>query len=121
MRTTHFDEPVMQVGLVRMERRDSLRHAGRHDAQRVEDGYAQYGERKRNQSHLRPDIGGAQGVVAQGVDHEDRHDYSHHQCSAVADEHPRCFAEHIVQKERDQRSGCRRCENCHLRVSCENE
>lgn len=105
MRAAQADEHVVQVRLVGMERRLALCHARRHHSQRIENRDRQHRQRKGNQ----PDIGRiihlAQRTVLQNPHHEDRHDDSHDQRSAVADEHLRTLAEDVVEEERNQRTG----------------
>lgn len=105
MRAAQADEHVVQVRLVGMERRLALCHARRHHSQRIENRDGQHRQRKGNQ----PDIGRiihlAQRTVLQNPHHEDRHDDSHDQRSAVADEHLRTLAKDVVKEERNQRTG----------------
>lgn len=105
MRAAQADEHVVQVRLVGMERRLALQNARRHHSQRIENRDRQHRQRKGNQ----PDIGRiihlAQRTVLQNPHHEDRHDDSHDQRSAVTDEHLRGLAEQVVEEEGDERTG----------------
>lgn len=105
MRTSQTDEHVMQVRLVRVERRLALQDARRHHAERIKDGNGQNRQRKGDQPDICRIINLAHRAVAQNPDHEDRQDDTHDQRPAVADEHLRTLPEDVVEEERDQRSG----------------
>ena len=105
MRASQADEHVVQVRLVRVERRLALQDARRHHTERIEDRNGQDRQRKGNQSDICRIINLAHRAVAQNPDHEDRHDNTHDQRPAVTDEHLRTLAEDIVEEERNQRSG----------------
>lgn len=54
--------------------------------------------------------------MAQDSDHEDRHDDTHNQRSAIADEHLRVLSEDVVEEERNQRSGCHDSQHAHCPI-----
>lgn len=104
MRTAQADEHVVQMRLVRMERGLALQNARRHHTERIENRDRQHGQRKGNQSDILRIVGFAQRSVTKDPDHENRHDNSHDQRSAVTDEHLRTLPENVVEEERNQRS-----------------
>lgn len=113
MRASQADEHVVQVRLVRVERRLALQNARRHHTERIEDRNGQDRQRKGNQSDICSIINLAHRAVAQDPDHEDRHDNTHNQRPAVTDEHLRTLAKNVVEEERNQRSGCHDGQHAH--------
>lgn len=105
MRASQANEHVVQVRLVRVERRLALQNARRHHTERIEDRNGQNRQRKGNQSDICRIINLTHRAVAQNPDHEDRHDDTHDQRPAVTDEHLRTLPEDVVEEERNQRSG----------------
>lgn len=105
MRASQADEHVVQVRLVRVERRLALQDARRHHTERIEDRNGQDRQRKGNQSDICRIINLAHRAVAQDPDHKDRHNDTHNQRPAVTDEHLRTLPENVVKEERNQRSG----------------
>lgn len=97
---------MVQVRLVRVKWRLTLQDARRHHAERIEDRNGQDRQRKGNQSDICSIINLAHRAVAQDPDHKDRHDDTHDQRPAVADEHLGTLSEDVVKEERNQRSGC---------------
>lgn len=77
MRASQANEHVVQVRLVRMERRLALQDARRHHTERIEDRNGQDRQRKGNQSDICSIINLAHRAVAQDPDHKDRHDDTH--------------------------------------------
>lgn len=105
MRASQANEHMMQVRLVRVERRLAFQDARRHHAECIEDRNGQNRQRKGNQSDIYSIINLAHRAVAQDPDHKDRHDNTHDQRPAVTDEHLRTLPENVVEEERNQRSG----------------
>lgn len=105
MRAAQTDEHVVQVRLVRMERRLVLQNAGNHHTKRIEDRDSQNGQHKGNQPDVLRIVDLTHGAVRQGPHDEDRDDDSHDQRAAVADEHLRALAEQVMEEEGDERTG----------------
>ena len=105
MRATQTDEHVMQVRLVRMERRLVLQNAGNHYAKRIENRDSQKSQHKGNQPDILWIVNLAISTVRQSPHDEDRDDDSHDQRTAVTDEHLRGLTEQVVKEEGDKRSG----------------
>lgn len=99
--------------LIRMERRLALQNACRHHTKRIEDRDGQDRQRKGNQSDICCIINLAHRAVAQDPDHENRHDDTHDQRPAIADEHLRVLSEDVVEEERNQRSGSHDSQHTH--------
>lgn len=113
VRAAQLDEKMVEMGLVRMERRAPLEHARGHDAQRVEDGDRKHGERE---GYRRVAASVEQVRNPFGLDDthdEDRHGDAHQQRAAVSDEHLGSSAEDVVQEKGKQRSGRRQSQNAH--------
>ena len=77
MRVSQADEHVVQVRLVRVERRLAFQDTRRHHAKRIENGNGQNRQGKGDQSDICRITNLTHRAVAQDTDHEDRHDDTH--------------------------------------------
>ena len=77
MRVSQADEHVVQVRLVRVERRLAFQDTRRHHAKRIENGNGQNRQGKGDQSDICRIINLTHRAMAQNTDHEDRHDETH--------------------------------------------
>lgn len=105
MRAAQTDEHVMQVRLVRMERRLVLQNAGNHHAKRIENRDSQKSQHKGNQPDILWIVNLTISTVRQCPHDEDRDNDPHDQRAAVTNEHFRGLAEQVVKEEGDERSG----------------
>ncbi len=107
VRESHLDEQVVQMQLVGAEGRHSVNHTGRHHPECIENRNSQNRQSKRNQPDAFHHQDCAGGVGGQNRHHENRHNGTHKQGTAVADEHLRLAAEHVVEEEWNKSSlGC---------------
>ena len=104
MRESHFDEQMVQMQPVGAEGRHSVNHSGRHHPECIENWNGQNRQCERNQPHAFRHQHGAGGVGGQNRHHKQRHNGAQKQGAAIADEHLRLAAEHVVEEERYERS-----------------
>ncbi len=97
-------EQVVQVGLVRTERRPAADYAGTHHTERVEHGDAEHGKRE---GHKAGTVRERALPGRKGQEHDDKcgEDYAQRERAGVADEHLSLPAEHVVQEEGHEGGG----------------
>ena len=84
-----------------MEGTDAFHDASCHHTQRVEDGHTEHREAQTHHRHVGIVIS-YDAAMRYKVHAKHGHDDAHHHSSAIADEHLRRLAEHVVQEEGHQ-------------------
>lgn len=118
-----FDEEVVHMGPVCMERGEPLGDAPAHHAETIGNRFGQKGEHHGDEADFVPAYGhlGDRGVMAENLDDESGQIGAEEQGPAVPDVNVGFAAKHVVQEKRQEGRRADKCENRPTPVLAESE